>query len=119
MRQMKTVAKEKSTKPKRKAPFQMSVGYRQLETAGFKISRSFRKGKWFEVTAPTGEEGAVLRIASNSWHFFGVNFTSSGMSVETMLKGGLGDVIGTDSQLRTYERHVKNAPDALARIYCI
>jgi hypothetical protein len=108
-----------NTEPKQKTPLQMSIGYRQLETAGFKVLRSLRFGKWYEVVAPTGEEGAVLRIGPNSWHFFGVNFTASGSSAAGCLSGGLGDVIGTDGQLKTYERHVRNAPEYLASIYCI
>lgn len=92
----------------------MSIGWRQLLAAGFKVHKGYRR-KFYVVTAPNGDDGVVLRQSPNKWHFFwrSVEASASGHSPETCMKGGLGDVIGTDGELRSYKRMMIAAPDAL------
>ncbi len=66
----------------------------------------------FKATTPGGETVLVLRQAQNCWHVFGVaGWTGSGSDPKrAYCGGGLGDVIGTDSQMSAYKRWVRLAP---------
>ena len=69
--------------------------------------------KWFSVThRETGDQGILLCQSKHKWHFFWSSFegSASGHSPETAVDGGLGDVIGTDGELRSYLKMVGNAP---------
>lgn len=80
----------------------------QLTDACFVVFRKFSGAKWFDVVAPDGEEGAVLVQSEGAWHFFSKSHesTASGSCAENCHRGGLGDALGTDSQLRTYKHLV-------------
>ena len=100
-----------------------TIGGRELERAGFTVIKEVElkweaPGKWFEAITPQGEEVAMLRQSAHRWHaFFKVPATASGGDPISALKGGLGDVIDTDAQLRSYCRMVLRAPLRLARYY--
>jgi hypothetical protein len=91
-----------------------STGWIELQRAGFTVHKGWHR-KWYEVTAPDGTPGVVLRQSSHRWHFFWskLEATASGSSPETCMDGGLGDVIDNDGQLRTYRGMVLNAPGQL------
>ncbi len=82
----------------------MTKGERELKEAGFTVTATYPGGKWFQVTAPLGEKGAVLRQSGAAWHFFAAESTStySGSSADQCHLGGLGDALVTESQCRTY-----------------
>lgn len=97
-------------------------GGRELEKNGFTVVKevSLRwsgPGKWYEAITPDGEEVAMLKIGT-AWHAFGgAEWSGSGYSPRQALTGGLGDVIGSDSQLRSYENNVLAAPERLLQKY--
>lgn len=90
-----------------------------LTEAGFKIGRKYDGGRWFEVTTPDGELGAVLCQSFAAWHYFSENHaaTASSSNPARCHLDGLGDAIATDSQMRTYERLLReeNVPSSLYR----
>lgn len=99
-------------------------GKRELEEAGFTVVHEVRlkwkkPGRWFEVVTPGGGEDAVmLRQSPTVWHtFYRYEATASGHDPFRALTGGLGDVIATDGQLRTYLDLVLEAPERLLREY--
>jgi hypothetical protein len=95
----------------------MTRGERELRQAGFGVSANYG-GRWFETVAPNGERGVFLRQSAYRWHWFLSEHvaTGSGSNPTAAMSGGLGDVIDTDSQLRTYSRLVLEAPAALVRV---
>ena len=95
-----------------------------LAAAGFKVlalyrPRHFGAYRWFAVVAPDGEHGAVFCQHKGCWHFFSRHSggTASSSQVEHCHQGGLGDAIGSDSELRTYRRNLQpgNVPRRLRR----
>jgi hypothetical protein len=90
---------------------------RMIQAAGFGIVEVHRPGRWYEVTAPDGEHGAILKQSEACWHFFArdVAATASHSDVARCHLGGLGDAIGTDGQLKTYRQLLSepNVPAAL------
>ncbi len=77
-----------------------------------------KTGKWFEVKLPSGETALLLKQSPACWHVFGEScWTASGSDLATAHRGGLGDAISTDSQMKTYARLVKRAPESLASKY--
>jgi hypothetical protein len=100
-----------------------TAGGRELEAAGYKVVKEVKLKwsahcRWYEVVAPNGEECLILRQSSNRWHAFGRSgWTASGSSPERAVKGGLGDAIDTDAQLKSYCNMVLRAPDRLAKEY--
>lgn len=88
-----------------------TVGHRELEADGFTVLRTFRNPRWFKVQK--GDDiGYIARQGPRCWHYFWSNLegTGSGETPSRAMFGGLGDVIGTDSEMRTYKRIVLNAP---------
>ncbi len=70
-----------------------------------------KSGRWFEVQTPSSDHGLLLRQGPHCYHVFGSScWTASGSNLTTAHRGGLGDAIGTDSQMRTYKRLVESAP---------
>jgi hypothetical protein len=98
-------------------------GARQLEKAGFRgvreISLKYKgPGLWYEAYEPYGTHVCILRQGPAQWHvFYHYNATSSGSDPTSALRGGLGDAIDTDAQLKRYCELVMRAPDRLARKY--
>lgn len=94
-----------------------SKSVQRLEAAGFTVGRAYR-GRWFDVVKD-GEAAVVVRQHENCWHWFAVanESTASGVSPERCADGLLGDVIGTDAELKTYTRLLLDAPQALL-IHC-
>ncbi len=92
-----------------------SKSVQRLEAAGFTVGKIHR-GRWFEVTK-NGEAAVIVRQHENCWHWFAManESTASGSSPERCDTGLLGDVIGTDAELRTYRRLVLDAPTILCR----
>jgi hypothetical protein len=90
-----------------------------LTAAGFKIGRKHDGGRWFEVTTPDGELGAVLCQSFAAWHYFSEKHaaTASSSNVARCHLDGLGDAIATDAQMDTYERLLQeqNVPSGLRR----
>ena len=83
----------------------------KLETAGWVVAKTYKGMRWFRATSPRGELGVVLRQSEGCWHFFDdAGWTASGTSPHNCHKGGLGDAVGSDSQLKTYCRLVLGAP---------
>lgn len=90
----------------------------QLINAGYTIHSRLRGGRWFEVTTPGGQAAVVGVQNPKAWHVFGKSrWTTSGSSAERAERGGLGDVIGTDAEMRGYKRFVLGAPRNLAGNY--
>jgi hypothetical protein len=98
---------------------EMTKTEKKLTDAGFKIIKKFPGGRWFQVIAPDGESGAVLCQSFAAWHFFSEDHaaTASSCSVERCHLDGLGDAIGTDSQMSTYRRLLQevNVPKPLIK----
>ena len=105
----------------------MNKYIKQLEADGFTDVRLVRgRGctQWFTAIAPPGRSPnppdpvVMLRIGS-AWHCFYCSFRGAGSGYTPLaaLRGCLGDVIGTDSQLRSYKKVVLNAPAWLSRSY--
>jgi len=90
----------------------MKSAIRALEAAGFIVHG--HKGNFYLVTSSGGDEGVVLRQSAHKWHFFWTAFegSASGGSPETCMRGGLGDVIDTDGSEASYNRMMRNAPEA-------
>lgn len=86
-----------------------------LRAKGWKVFGHIRQ--FYRVETPQGERGILVRQGPNCWHFFWSAFegSSSGMSIDEALKGGLGDAIGTDSQLRGYRSLMIQAPEKYLR----
>lgn len=103
-----------------------TVGGRELVAAGYTLEREVQTRRdlkklpvrWYEVRTPNGEEVLILKQSPNAWHaFFTFEGTASGFSAASATRGGLGDAIGSDSQLRSYCRIVLRAPESLIRKY--
>lgn len=103
-----------------------TAGGRELVAAGYTLEREVQTRrdlkklpiKWYEVREPDGSEVLILKQSSNAWHaFFTFEGTASGSSAATATRGGLGDAIGSDSQLRSYCKIVLMAPESLVRKY--
>lgn len=92
------------------------IGRKELIGAGFTVHAVWAH-RWFKVTAPDGTEGHVLRQGKNCWHFFNDNpgWTASGTSVDSCLRGGLGDALHTDAHVKAYERLLHECPVAVRR----
>jgi hypothetical protein len=79
-----------------------------------------KSGQWFVVRTPDSpsadsDTALLLRQGPHCYHVFGkACWTASGSSLLTAYRGGLGDAIGTDSQMRTYCRLVSRAPETWA-----
>ncbi len=96
---------------------------KRLEAAGFTVLREVSlkwsgRGKWFEVTTPDGLPAIVGVQNPSCWHCFGESeWTASSSGPEHCHDGGLGDAIGTDSQMKGYKRLVLRAPQTLTAKY--
>ena len=101
---------------------QTALGKR-LVKAGFRIVKEVNlkfkgTGRWYEVITPDNQSALLLKQSESCWHVFGAAmWTASGSSIEQSYRGGLGDAIGTDSQMKTYKRLVLSAPQRLSREY--
>lgn len=86
----------------------------KLEAAGFTNVVAIRKGRWYTVTKG-GEGAAVLFQHDSAWHWFSVTqkATASGSSAESCDRGGLGDAIGDDNDMKQYKRMVLQVPRGL------
>lgn len=97
----------------------MTETQKRLEAAGFTVSKVYPGAKWFEVTDPTGEAGAVLCQSFAAWHYFSrdVAATASSSDPKRCHLDGLGDAIGTDAQMATYKGllHPNRVPRPLQR----
>lgn len=91
-----------------------------LWAAGFQ-TRNLVKANgyaWFEVIK--GEEcGLVVRQNAHAYHWFAQNIaaTGSGTSVSCCDRGGLGEAIGTDAEIRTYKKLIRQSPMRLQQSY--
>lgn len=116
-----------------------TVGGRELAKAGYTAIVEIRlqgkgPGLWYEAVAPRrpnagprdwsprwgkkGEEVLVLRQGPAIWHvFYRDQSTASGGDPLRALTGGLGDAIGSDSDLERYCELVLSAPRRLAEEY--
>ncbi len=93
-------------------------GQQALEEAGFTVHRAFPGGRWFEVTDPDGCVAFVLKQSEGAWHWFDAvgSATASNSSAAGCHRGGLGDALATDSQLRTYRNLLNGAlPEAVRK----
>jgi hypothetical protein len=104
-----------------------STAFKALEKAGYTVKRAVKNPfektfKWFVVEKPRivngveeTEKAVILRQSANKWHYFFCAFegTASGSSPENCDKGGLGDVISTESEMRTYQRMILDCPQSL------
>ena len=82
---------------------------------GFGISnlKTFRNGQW--AVALIGQEwNAWLRIGS-TWHRWHADGSSASGDTPAPW-GGLGDVVSTDKQLRTYETCVSQCPEDILKL---
>jgi hypothetical protein len=79
----------------------------EIEAAGFRVVKTHRLGRWYEVVGPDGEAAAILRQSGTAWHWFARDYqaTASGSSVATCDRGGLGDAIGGGAEMAAY-RHL-------------
>lgn len=78
------------------------------------VTGPFKHGRWFEVLQGL-EPVLIMRQSASIWHAFGsAGWTASGSSAATCCKGGLGDAISTDRDLKTYSRYVRSAPESWA-----
>ena len=87
---------------------------REAEAAGFTLKGvAPNDRRWIHVLAPSGEEGVLFRVSANKWHWFSWHYeaTGSGHSPLRALDGGLGDVIGTDGEMRSYRVQMLAAPN--------
>jgi len=90
----------------------------ELESAGFRIVN--KVDRWYEVLTPLpfSENACVYKQNAHAYHcFFEFEGTASGFSAATCHKGGLGDAIETDGEIRSYKRIVLNAPRKLMKKY--
>ncbi len=98
----------------------MSKTQRIIEFAGFRVHKAYLGARWFEVTSPDGDRGYVLCQSYAAWHFFyrDILGTASNSSVHRCHRGGLGDAIGTDSQMKTYKRllSIDNVPPEIRSV---
>ncbi len=93
----------------------LAAGYKEVYPVRIKFEKSVR---WFETVDAAGDEVLLLRQGPNRWHaFFTFAGTASGDSPATATRGGLGDAIDSDSQLRSYCRMVLSAPRRLSQKY--
>jgi hypothetical protein len=71
------------------------------------------KMKWVEGETP-GESICFMKQAPRIWHaFYRERATGSGTTPLAALDGGLGNVISTDAELRSYCKQVLSAPHSL------
>lgn len=85
----------------------------EAHEAGFTVKSVAPNDKrWIRVVSPDGDEGVLFRVGRHKWHWFSWahEWTGSGHHPSVAMRGGLGDVIDTDSQLRTYKRQMIDAP---------
>lgn len=93
-----------------------SMFHRELESAGFQVVS--KTGRWYEVVTPIGEQAVAYKQNAHAYHTFGLaEWTASGCNASTSHLGGLGDALGTDGEVRSYERIVLRAPSKLRRKY--
>lgn len=96
-----------------------SKAEKMLTEAGFKVIKVYPGARWFEVVSPDRGRGIVLRQNFDCWHFFYVDFvsTGSGSTAKGCPYGGLGDAIGSETQMRTYKRLLDepNVPEPLRK----
>lgn len=92
-------------------------GHLELEAGDFTVIKVHQAGRWYEVTTPDGEVGAVLKQYPNAWHFFSkdVASTASNGNAATCHRGGLGDAIDDDRALKRYRELLDepNVPQTL------
>ena len=83
----------------------------RIKSAGFKVLGRFGN-KWYCVEKD-GETGIILWQSAYKVHFFWNDFegSASGNSPETCRDGSIGDVLGTDGEVRSYENMLRNAPE--------
>lgn len=86
--------------------------------AGYKSAHPAAKAGWFDVVTPDGDPAALWHQGAGLYHvFFASRGTASGSSLERAYKGGLGDAISDDKEMRGYIRGVLSAPQALVNKY--
>jgi hypothetical protein len=86
--------------------------------AGYKSAHPAAKAGWFDVVTPDGNPAALWHQGAGLYHvFFAFRGTASGSSLERAYKGGLGDAISDDKEMRGYIRGVLSAPQALVNKY--
>ncbi len=90
----------------------------RIEAAGFTVIKVVRAGRWFEVEK-NGEKAAILYQHPSAWHWFSKAHaaTASDSSAERCDRGGLGDAISDDRDMRQYKKLMYDAPDRLLREY--
>jgi len=96
-----------------KAKIKRYAASREAAAAGFQVHGvSPEDPRWVRVTAPDGTRAILFRVGARKWHsfYYDVEATGSGHGPLEAMSGGLGDVIDTDSQLRSYSRQVIDAP---------
>lgn len=94
----------------------VSAFQRELEAAGFQVINKI--DRWYEVITPHGEPAVAYKQNAHAYHVFGLTeWTASGCTAATSHTGGLGDALGTDGEVRSYERIVLRAPSKLLRKY--
>jgi hypothetical protein len=82
------------------------------------LTGSWQTGKWYEVTTPDGMDALVGYQSASCIHvFYTFEGTASGTTEATAHKGGLGDAIDTDAQLKGYRKLVLSAPKSLLDKY--
>lgn len=79
-------------------------GQLELEAGGFTVLKVYKANRWYAVTTPSGEEGAVLKQYNNAWHYFSKQYaaTASNGNAATCHRGGLGDAIDDDKAMKRY-----------------
>lgn len=92
-----------------------------IVSAGYTIRNVIRQNgyMWIECTDNRGEDAVIVRQNAHAYHWFSKlhAVTGSGCSVLTCDSGGLGDAIGTDSEMKTYKKLINGAPTKLQRNY--
>lgn len=86
---------------------------REARDAGFTVKGIARNDRrWIHVFAPQGDEGVLFRVGANKWHWFSWKheWTGSGHDPLNAMSGCLGDVIGTDGELRAYRKQMQAVP---------
>jgi hypothetical protein len=89
------------------------IAVREATAAGFTVKGiAISDRRWIRAIAPDGSECVLFRVGARKWHYFNWKHeaTGSGRDPKAAISGGLGEVIDTNSQMRSYERQLINAP---------
>jgi hypothetical protein len=99
-----------------KASIKRLVAVREATAAGFTVlGVATRDRRWIRALTPepNPSQCVLFRVGARKWHYFDWHneATGSGRDPRRAICGGLGEVIDTNSQLRSYKSQILTAPE--------